>query len=340
VDPFDDLTLDEDFVRGASLVEDSAEERLTRLARIEAEHRRLAEEREVQRAALDRSLRRQARRGRRSGGEGRRRLFVIGVMLVVLAGLVAWNIRNGGDQVAIGTGGFLGDASTGSVSGFARPSAGVESAAEPLGEPAPLALESSSYRFMATQEGSGEPVAYDPCRPIHVVVNGRTAFMGSQDMVEAALASVSRATGLQLVYDGITDEAPTEDREPHQPDRYGDRWAPLLISWSDPTETPELAGDAAGLGGSSYVTVDRGSVYITGSIELDGPQLAEIVLSPEGVAGARSVIEHELGHVVGLDHVEDPSQLMNPTGSGVTTFADGDLTGLSRLGRGDCFPSV
>ena len=123
-DPFEGLTLDEDFVRGASLVEDSAEERLARLARIEAEHRRLAAEREVQRAALDKSLRRQARRGRRSGNEGRRRLIVIGVMVLVFAGLVTWNTRDGGEQAAIGTGGLFGDAPTGSVSGFGGPPLG------------------------------------------------------------------------------------------------------------------------------------------------------------------------------------------------------------------------
>jgi hypothetical protein len=332
-DPFAGLTLDDAFVAGASVREESADERLARLARIEAEHRRLADERRVQQEALDRSLRRQARRRGRVGGH-RQRFLVISLMLVVFAGLLVWNVRKGTASLA-----YV-DASAGSVTSSARPRAGVGASEEPLGTPPPLARESSAYAFMATQEGSDEPVAYDPCRVIHVVVNGRTAFLGSDEMVQGALVAASTATGLQIVYDGLTDEGPSTNRAPYQPDRYGETWAPVLISWTDPTEVAELDGDIAGLGGSVWVTQGSGSVYVTGSIELDGPQIADIQLR-EGTASARSVIEHELGHVLGLDHVNDPSQLMNPTGNGVvTTYADGDRTGLWHLGQGACYPDV
>ena len=81
-------------------------------------------------------------------------------------------------------------------------------------------------------------------------------------------------------------------------------------------------------------------MYVTGSVELDGPQLAEIAAGFEGLSGVRAVIAHELGHLVGLDHVDDPTQLMYPSTGLATSFADGDLTGLARLGQGECFPTV
>jgi hypothetical protein len=342
-DPFEGLTLDEDFIRGADIVEESADARLARLARIDAEHRRLAAEREVQQQALEKSLRRRERKQRRTarGGDHRRRLVVIGVMLAVFAGLVYWNVHNQGSQVGLGTGGLLGrDVTGGTVSSSARPPAGVGEASQPLGSPAPVALESSSYRFMETQPGSSQPVAYDPCRAIHVVMNERTVVPGGGTLVQQGLDEVSRATGLVFVVEGLTDEAPTTNRQSYQPDRYPGRWAPVLIAWTDPAETPGLAGDVAGLGGSSWASDGKASVYVSGDITLDGPDLARVQAGPEGAAGVRSVIEHELGHLVGLDHVDDPTQLMNPTGGSVTAFGAGDLTGLARLGQGECFPKV
>nr|WP_256127871.1 matrixin family metalloprotease [Arthrobacter sp. SDTb3-6] len=61
---------------------------------------------------------------------------------------------------------------------------------------------------------------------------------------------------------------------------------------------------------------------------------------PGGPALVQAVIEHEIGHVLGLGHVKDPSQLMyDRARPGVTTYAAGDLTGLARLGQGKCFPN-
>ena len=183
-------------------------------------------------------------------------------------------------------------------------------------------------------------MAYDPCRPIHVVINDRTVIAGGDQIVQDALAAVSRATGLQFVVDSATDEAPSDSREAYQPDRYPGRWAPVLIAWSDPSATPELAGDVQGIGGSSALSNGKKSVYVSGGIELDGPGLAEFLAVPGGAEEIRAVVEHELGHLVGLDHVQDTSELMNPVGGTVTTYADGDLTGLARLGQGECFPDV
>lgn len=57
-----------------------------------------------------------------------------------------------------------------------------------------------------------------------------------------AIAEVSAASVLQFVHDGATAEGPTDQRNLYQPERYGKRWAPVLITWSTPAETPGLAG--------------------------------------------------------------------------------------------------
>ncbi|MGH9188112.1 MAG: matrixin family metalloprotease [Acidimicrobiales bacterium] len=99
----------------------------------------------------------------------------------------------------------------------------------------------------------------------------------------------------------------------------------------------------AGIGGSGWVPVpsNNAKVYVSGLVTLDGPQFEEILQRPDGRDQARAVILHELGHLAGLDHVEDSTQLMNAVGSqDVTGFAVGDLIGLAELGRGACFPSI
>lgn len=333
-DPFAELTLDEEFVAGARVTEDSADARIERRRRIEAEHARLAHQREDQRRHDLRGSRR----------ERRKRRLVLVAFFGALAGLFVWNYvkDTGGSGVALGSvPGFGADGSTRAVAGDARPPAGVDEHDVPLGRPASLAIESLAHAFIQLQSDDKTPVAYDPCRPIHVVVNSRTAPPGADALLAEALSATSIATGLQFIVDGPTDEAPSTDRSAYVPDRYPGRWAPVLVAWSDPAESSSLGGDVAGLGGSSPLSTDDGTVYVSGSIELDGPQMAQLAAGLGGTASARAVIEHELGHVVGLDHVDDPSQLMNPSGDGsVTGFAAGDLTGLARLGTGRCFPRV
>ena len=68
------------------------------------------------------------------------------------------------------------------------PSPSDEAKPGPLGAPAPVAVESPAHRFTMLQPSTTEPVAYDPCRPIHAVVNGRAAPPGGDEIPAAALA--------------------------------------------------------------------------------------------------------------------------------------------------------
>ena len=56
-----------------------------------------------------------------------------------------------------------------------QPPAGREEQPQPIGQPAPLPANNGPYTYVATQANGKDPVAYDPCRPIHIVVNARTA---------------------------------------------------------------------------------------------------------------------------------------------------------------------
>lgn len=207
---------------------------------------------------------------------------------------------------------------------YGRP---ADAGPEPLGSP-PAGDTTGPHEFVRVVDGG--PVRYDPCAPIHLVVNSRTAIDGADRMLAESIASIEGATGLVLVVDGPTGEEPSSSRGTSPGAR-----GPVLVAWSDPEEVEDLEGDVAGIAGS---VSSRGSGWFdTGSVVLDGPQLGEIRQGRDGYNAARGVVLHELGHLVGLDHVDAEDELMQPEGRpGVTDWGPGDREGLAALGGGEC----
>lgn len=220
-----------------------------------------------------------------------------------------------------------------------HPRPGVEEADGRLAPAVIPATPATSYAFLATQQdstGATVPVAWSPCRPIHVVVDPTGAPADLPDQVRAATAEIAAASGLTFVDDGLVVEPADPDRPAFLPDRYGDRWAPVLVRFTDAATVPSLAGTVVGVGGPQSVADSRGRRYhVTGVVYLDTDLLQPGLTATDWP----SVLRHELAHLVGLDHVDDPTQLMNPVAT-VSTFAAGDLAGLAALGQGACAPGV
>ena len=194
-----------------------------------------------------------------------------------------------------------------------------------------------SYAFLHTA-ADGSPIGYDPCRPVRYVVRPDGMPDGGQELLEEAAAIVGDAAGLVLEYVGTTDEAPTVERVLIQPERYGDAWAPVLVAWADESTMPELAGGVVGLGGSAAVpgAHGQGEWLAGGRVVLDVPDLTAMVASPGGRERARAMVVHELAHVLGLDHVDDPGELMYPVNATRLDLGPGDRAGLALLGQVAC----
>lgn len=187
-----------------------------------------------------------------------------------------------------------------------------------------------SYAFLQTQRGSDEPVAWDPCEPIEYAVNPDGAPDGWEQVVDDAVSEVEWATGLDLVEVGPTDERPLA------PSYAAALARPVVIGFADDSEIPDLSGDTAGVGGSSAERNALGrDYYVAGAVALDTAVFTDDAVGTDPQS-MQAIVQHELGHVLGLDHVDDAGELMFASNLGRTGWGPGDLEGLARLASVPC----
>lgn len=250
---------------------------------------------------------RQPRRDRVPASHDRRRtFFTIGVTAAVILALAMFNVSPGAYQIRrlLGFDDRLG------------------SAVDAEGD--------GAYAFLATHPGTDQPVGWSPCEPIDYVVNPEGAPDDWSDLVEESVDEISEATGLVFDYSGTTDDRDFEGRF-----EASGSPKPVLIGWATAEEVPGLKGDVAGLAGPISRTNGIVQQYVTGRVMLDSDAFDEIERFRDSGLHQRAIVMHELAHLVGLDHVDDRSELMYPTSS-VPDLGAGDRRGLALVGDVPC----
>jgi hypothetical protein len=204
----------------------------------------------------------------------------------------------------------------------------------------------AGFSFTFVKADNCSPVRWDPCQPVHFVVNPAGAPAGGVADVQEAFNRLGQATGIAFTNDGTTDEVGR--RGPYVEDRYPGRWAPILVSWTRNsgnrpnvevvgTGFPYRAGDVL-VSGTLTLNADAVSDRAKNTPIPDGyaPAPGFGAIGAEGATWGR-VIMHELAHVMGLGHTRDRDQLMYPDTaeqtSHTTDYRPGDREGLRLLGR-------
>lgn len=198
--------------------------------------------------------------------------------------------------------------------------------------PAPSVVRAGgTYAYAMTQPGTSDPVGWDPCEKIRYRVNPARQPQGGGVLIEEAIRRASAATGL-----AFEDEGETEDRPfPGGVKLFG-RPDPVVIGWGDVAEYPELAGRVAGVGGA---VAERDSAehlrFVSGSVVLDVEAFtaANVAQQPRVM---EAIVLHEVAHVIGLGHVDEPMELMYEDNTGQVELGPGDREGLARLGSLPC----
>jgi hypothetical protein len=214
-----------------------------------------------------------------------------------------------------------------------------------------------TYTFLRIKSDGCSPVRFNPCEPVHYVQNVGAAPPDVAFDVREAFRKLSRATGIAFVDDGMTDE--TVRSGPYVPERYGHRWAPILILF-DRFAVEQTSGRQQILGNANPMRVDDVTVSARLRFNVDayndeftrepintgfGPPSGSGTgpIGRENVTWGR-IILHELAHLAGLGHTRELASLMYPDAADQTgrpaDFNRNDLEGLRYLGReAGCLPS-
>jgi hypothetical protein len=259
-------------------------------------------------------------------------------IVAINAGGIELFSSNGTNFIVDITGYFLHDTGT-------PPTTAIEPAPQPdenCNVPVPPANNNYEYLQAAGQEGKFAPYSrngvkyfgWRPCHSITYAVNTKRATKIQIDAMNTAIRQVEYASGFDFILLGdVNGSLNTDSIDANVP---GVGQAMAVIAFSDSTATPILRGGVIGIGGigagSGENLVRDGSLAW---IVRGGFALADIddVTEPGEIT---ATFTHELGHLIGLAHVNAANEVMRPALTSQTDYGDGDRNGLYNLGEPQC----
>jgi len=229
---------------------------------------------------------------------------------------------------------------TGTVDAATAQRSGIWSPAAPSTR-APEIVPDPLYLFEKADDG--EPIRWPACTPMHWRYNpAGEPSSGAIEVVRGALSEISAAAGIQMIDDGVTS---IDVSDPDQDDEVAE--GEVVIGFAPPGSPPiQRSGspdDASSSESSAFVWGSararwRGSDITRAVVALNSEVASKLPLDFNSRNSLGAVLLHEIGHVVGLQHVGASTQIMataqpqHPHGH----LGTGDLAGLATLRNRPC----
>lgn len=210
---------------------------------------------------------------------------------------------------------------------------------------APPAHATGSYSLAQVRlpDGRTTVLRWNGCQDITYKINldplPTSLHAQAKAEIRGALVELNERTGLRFLYEGTTHEVPQIGSGPGQS-------AELVIAYTRSWLTNyDLSGSQFAKGGYFYNTwwsrgydgsVRWDAAITRGFVVIDADDALTRLRPGFGPGMTRgNLLLHELGHVVGLQHVEDYSQMMAPLLSPYTpgNYQSGDDAALYRVSR-------
>jgi hypothetical protein len=230
----------------------------------------------------------------------------------------------------------------------------------PIGRDATGAEGRNTHSFLGRWPVDARPFRWPSDELIHYVVDDDFGPPETLALVQDAITDIEAATGLTFQYEGKSPEPHVghelqivngevievqDPREAYQPAVYGDRWAPVWIGARRDISATLTVGTAQPVAHTTVRTtqlieIDGESftagepTFVTGTASFHWPEAGG------NIEQAAAVLRHEIGHLLGLGHVSETTQLMFPSLTDNRDLGGGDLLGLHLLGNANPHPAA
>lgn len=202
-----------------------------------------------------------------------------------------------------------------------------------IAAPAPPIAPTGDYVLSyGTVNGVKQVIRWNPCAPIGWRLNAPGASATLLATINTEFGQLAGATGLTFRYDGTTTFVPRSDNISAEPDD-------LVVTIAPRTSTDIFDGSpgAIGYGGwDARTTAADNWEIVKGYVILDAAAVSDLPAGVQAAQSAGTLVLHELGHAVGLQHAAKPIEIMYPALNSQTpqTYSADDRMGLALVGHG------